>query len=722
MKSFVAQLLLLLSPSFWLPLSVAGAGRPNVLFIVADDLRDTVGCFGNQFAKTPNLDRLAARGVRFERAYAQYPVCNPSRTSLLTGLRCEQTGVVDNRWFFRDLLPEVVTLPQLLRQHGWWAGSYGKILHVGEAYGEFRPGWMDEGKSWDEAKMFPPAPDQLTTEGRNLSGGALAWCQWAAMDGPDDAQPDGQNAAQALAAIERNVAAGKPWFVGAGFHRPHDPFVSPKKYFELYPPGSIPIHREPDTLSPVPPLALPGGAFARAFAAFSDRERFEFLRAYYAGVSFMDAQVGRLLDALDRHRLWESTVVIFLGDHGYHLGERNWWNKNTLFDRSCRAPLIIAAPGARAGSAVRTPVEFVDLFPTVADYCGVKSPHALAGQSLRPELEDPARPGKAAAFTLVSRGGAKFGQAVHTERWHLNRWSDGTEELYDRKHDPEETHDLAGAAEHEPVRVELRRQLAAVGPFEPRQPVAKPAKELILPGDSFLVGGRPAFILWPEPAQRRSPQPWIFYAPTLPGLPDSAERWMHGQFLAAGVAVAGIDVGEAYGSPDGRDGFTALHRELTEKRGFARRPCLLGRSRGGLLVSAWAADHPENVAGLAGIYPVFDVRSYPGVDRAAPAYGLSPEQLQSRLSEHNPIELVGRLAKAKVPVLLLHGDADTVVPLKDNSDALRERYRATGAGDSVQLRVFPGQGHNMWEGFFHSRELVDFAIACAKAGAGTASP
>lgn len=447
-----------------------GAAGTNVLLIVADDLRDTVGCFGNRAAKTPNLDRLAARGVRFERAYAQYPVCNPSRTSFLTGLRCEQTGVVDNRWFFRDLLPDRPTLPQWLRRSGWWAGSYGKILHVGEAYGEFRPGWMDVGKSWDEAKMFPPAPESLKLEGRNLSGGSLPWCYWWSMDGPDDAQPDGKNATHAIAAIGQKTADRKPWIVGAGFHRPHDPFVVPKKYFDLYPPGSIPLYRDPADMSPAPPLAMPGGSFGKAFRAFTDQDQWEFLRAYYAGVSFTDAQVGRLLDTLDRLDLWANTLVIFIGDHGYHLGEREWWNKNTLFERSCRAPMIIAAPGAEAGGVCKVPVEFLDLFPTVMDYCQVTPPDGLGGRSLRPQLEDPAKPGKDAAFTLVSRGGARFGQAVHAQRWHFNRWSDGAEELYDLLNDPEENHNLAGRPEHAAVQTELRGKLTAVGPYVPKKP------------------------------------------------------------------------------------------------------------------------------------------------------------------------------------------------------------------------------------------------------------
>lgn len=248
----------------------------------------------------------------------------------------------------------------------------------------------------------------------------------------------------------------------------------------------------------------------------------------------------------------------------------------------------------------------------------------------------------------------------------------------------------------------------------------QPVKELILPGESFLVGGRPAFIMWPEESKRTKPQPWIFYAPTLPPYPDQAEKWMHEKFLAAGVAIAGIDVGEAYGSPEGRKGLDAFYKEATERRGLATKPCLLGRSRGGLWMSSWGADNADKVAGLAGIYPVYDFRTYPGLDAAAPAYGVSAAELTERNKEFNPIERVVNLAKAKVPVFIIHGDMDTVVPLKENSAELLERYRSVGAEKLVELVVAPGQGHNFWEGFFQCQPLVDFAIARAKAGAAEA--
>jgi dipeptidyl aminopeptidase/acylaminoacyl peptidase len=255
------------------------------------------------------------------------------------------------------------------------------------------------------------------------------------------------------------------------------------------------------------------------------------------------------------------------------------------------------------------------------------------------------------------------------------------------------------------------------GPASCEEPAKTDIKKLILPGEAFLIEGRPAFVLLPAESARRQPQPWILYAPTLAAYPDDHEKWMHEKFLGAGVAVAGIDVGESYGSPAGRELFTALYDELIENRGFARKPCLLGRSRGGLWVTSWACDSPEKVAGIAGIYPVFDLRTYPGLAKAAPAYELSPEKLAAELSEHNPIERVERLANAKVPAFFIHGDEDKVVPLQENSAEFVKRYKARNAGDAVTLIVAKGQGHNYWEGFFRSPELIEFAIAQAVAGA-----
>jgi pimeloyl-ACP methyl ester carboxylesterase len=244
-----------------------------------------------------------------------------------------------------------------------------------------------------------------------------------------------------------------------------------------------------------------------------------------------------------------------------------------------------------------------------------------------------------------------------------------------------------------------------------------PRKNLILPGEVFEVAGKTAFVFTPAgdaevPAEAK---PWILYAPTLPAYPDEAERWMHERFTQAGVAVAGIDTGESYGNPAGVVAAEALHAEMV-RRGYAKRPAVLGRSRGGLWASAWAIAHPDLTAGIGGIYPVYDWRTYPGLDKAAPAYGLAPADLAARAAELCPIERIAVAAKAGVPVCIIHGDDDKVVPLEPNSLRLKQTYEAAGKGDLVQLIVAKGQGHNFWEGFFRCQELVDFLVARAKGG------
>jgi dienelactone hydrolase len=238
-----------------------------------------------------------------------------------------------------------------------------------------------------------------------------------------------------------------------------------------------------------------------------------------------------------------------------------------------------------------------------------------------------------------------------------------------------------------------------------------PDKALPLPGEVFSLAGCAAFIIPGKIDAGQREKPWVWYAPTLPSLPGEAERWMFERFRDAGIAVAGIDVGESYGSPAGRRLYTALYEELTARRGYSSKPVLLGRSRGGLMTLSWAADNPELVAAFAGIYPVCNLASYPGVAKAASAYELTPDELQSRLTEHNPVDRLAGLAKARVPLLAIHGDVDKVVPLEANSGAVKERYAALGG--TMTLIVPPGQGHNMWPGFFESEELVRFVISHA---------
>ena len=437
----IATVVLLAGTTVWSAADVAA--RPNVLFITADDLRPDLGCYGHKVVRSPSIDRLAARGTRFDRAYCQYPVCNPSRTSFLTGLRPDSTRVLDNSTHFRKTIPDVVTLPQLFRQNGYATASLGKIFHRGLTMEELRPE-MDDAKSWDSARYFQATPIGLTGEGRNLTGGRVPWCRWLAAEGGDEDQPDGQVAQAAVQFLETN--RNRPFFLAIGFHKPHDPFNAPKKYFDLYPldrlePASDPARRGADL-----PSAIGGGAWAREFERFNDRDRREFIRAYYAGVSFTDAQVGKVLDALDRLGLAENTVVVFLGDHGFHLGERGWWNKNTLFELSARVPLIVSDPRAKQrGSATKRLVELLDLYPTLADLCGVTPPGGLEGRSFRPMLDDPQQPGKQAAYTQVKRGRIE-GRSVRTERWRYTEWDGGGQgaELYDQDADPGEYHNLAG--------------------------------------------------------------------------------------------------------------------------------------------------------------------------------------------------------------------------------------------------------------------------------------
>jgi predicted esterase len=248
---------------------------------------------------------------------------------------------------------------------------------------------------------------------------------------------------------------------------------------------------------------------------------------------------------------------------------------------------------------------------------------------------------------------------------------------------------------------------------EPSTPRSEqPSKKLPMTGEVFEVEGHTAFLISPKPERRVAGMPWVWYAPTLPGLPGAEETWMFHKFLDAGIAVAGIDLGESYGSPDGRAIFTSFYRELVEKHRFSGKPCLLARSRGGLMLYNWAVEHPESVGGIAGIYPVCDLRSYPGIAKAAGAYGMTPQQLTEVLAQHNPVDRVEPLAKAGVPVLHLHGDVDRVVPLESNSAELARRYRRFGG--EMTLNVIKGQGHNMWTGWFQCQELVDFVIAHAK--------
>ena len=395
----------------------------------------------------------------------------PSRASFLTGLRPDHTGVLNNSVRLRDRLPDVVTWPQWLRQHGWRTTSFGKVFHtVGKDTAE-RDLWMDTARSWDEtAYDTAEARPGRKLAGRNLTGGALKWCEWAALDCADEDMPDGQTASHAIAAMEQRPAAGKPWFIAVGFHRPHDPFVVPEDTSTSIRDGSLTLYRDPADMTPAAAARRCRAAASRAFDAFTDAERLEFLRAYYAGVSFMDAQVGRVLDALDRLRLWDNTLVIFIGDNGYHHNERGWWNKNTLFERSCRVPLLVRPPAPKAAPSRPAAIGPCACAPprwnswTSSPRCSTSpgSPHhspsrakACARNSkIRPAPARARRPRSCCAAPTAARPCAR-------PEWRYTRWTDGTAELYDERHDPEETRNVAADPAHAALCARLQTLLAA---------------------------------------------------------------------------------------------------------------------------------------------------------------------------------------------------------------------------------------------------------------------
>lgn len=438
--------------------------QPNVLLIISDDLGCELGCYGHKAVRSPNIDALARSGVRFDRAYVQYTVCNPSRTSFLTGLRPTTTTVVDNTTHFRKPLPDVVTLPQLFRENGYETVGLGKVFHRGLSPDEEKRE-MDDPKSFDRVAYGKATAAGNKGEGRNLTGDKLAWCRWLAAEGTDADQPDGQLADEAVKTLAEK--RDKPLFLAVGFYRPHDPFVVPKKYFDLYDRDKLDLPVTPEGYTPPFPHSIGGGAFKTAFDQFTDRDRREFLHAYYAGVSFMDAQVGKLLDALKANKLADDTVVVFIGDHGYELGARGWWNKNTLFERSCRTPLIVRDPAAKGnGKSTSTITEFVDLFPTLAARCGLKDvPKTLEGADFRKVLDDPTARHKDAAVTVVQRG--KFlGRSIRTGRYRYTDWDGGKQgaELYDHTADPGEWKTLAADPKTADIRADLKKQLDAICP------------------------------------------------------------------------------------------------------------------------------------------------------------------------------------------------------------------------------------------------------------------
>jgi iduronate 2-sulfatase len=426
--------------SFPAPVSAPGPhGRPlNVLLVVADDLYWKIGAFGHPEVPTPNLERLAARGRRFDAAYAQYPLCNPSRASFLLGRRPERTRIWGNLDPPRARLDGAVPLQEHFKAQGYFTARLGKIYH-----GPFEKDFL-----WDLAEDAPDLPEEQVADDEAFESRVIRSAR------ADEAEPDGQSARRAARVIEGH--RGRPFFVAVGFVRPHGPWMAPQRYFDLYPPGRVKVPpQHPRDLDDVPRAALKRGAEPQIPPA----RRQEALAAYYACVSFMDAQLGVLLDTLDRRALWDDTVVVFLSDHGIQRGEHGLWRKNMLFEESARVPLIVAAPQvAQPGKGSAALAELVDVYPTLVDLAGVPAPPGLDGVSLRPVLRDPAARVKEAAVTVSSRG-RRLARSLRTDRYRYTWWRPDAAELYDHQTDPDERHNLAAQARHKDTVTALRRQL-----------------------------------------------------------------------------------------------------------------------------------------------------------------------------------------------------------------------------------------------------------------------
>lgn len=443
----------------------ADAKHKNVLFIAVDDLNTRIGAYGDPIAKTPNLDRFAQRGVMFRNAYCQYPLCNPSRASLMTGLRPDTIGIHDLETNFRSTVPDVVTLPQLFRQNDYYVARVGKLYHYGVPR-QIGTDGKDDPQSWDY--RFNPVGRDRTEESKltmvtrggykNTIGFSLSWM---AMDGPDEDQTDAKGVTETIRLLEERK--DKPFFIGMGFFRPHTPFVAPQKYFDLYPPENIKLpERNAASEKALPDIAR---NIRPDNYGVSEQELRDCVRAYYASVSFVDAQVGRLLDAVDRLGLAENTLIVFWSDHGFLLGEHGQWQKQLLFDPSPRTPLIIFDPSAKGNGVVcdRT-VELLDLYPTIAAWAGLKAPENLEGHNLQPLLDDPKAAWDHPAFSQVTRMRDKkrvMGYSVHTEKLRYTEWDNGDAgvELYDHTTDPDELKNLADDSAHRSTIEEMKKHL-----------------------------------------------------------------------------------------------------------------------------------------------------------------------------------------------------------------------------------------------------------------------
>lgn len=435
------------------------AEPPNVLFLICDDLNCDIGAYGHPQVKTPNIDTLAGRGVLFQNAHCQYPLCGPSRASFMTGMYPDQTLVHRNAIYIREHIPNVMTIPQTFRLEDYFAVRIGKVFHynvprhIGTAGHDDPYSWNytinPRGRDKDEEdKIFSLVP--------NTFGGTLSWY---AAEGDDTEQTDGIAATEAVQLLEKYSKSGRRFFMTVGLYRPHTPYVAPKKYFDLYPLDEIRVPEVPaEYLSTIPKPAAASIRRKKDQIDLRDDLARQAIQAYYASISFADAQLGRVLTTLQDTGLAENTIVVFTSDHGYHMGEHGHWQKTTLFENATRVPLVISGPGVIAkGKSTEGLAELVDVYPTMTELAGLTTPKSVSGKSLVPILKDHSTTVRSSAFTQYSNG-----YSIRTSRYRYTEWGEKGElgaELYDHESDPEELINLIGSAEVADVQSELQIQL-----------------------------------------------------------------------------------------------------------------------------------------------------------------------------------------------------------------------------------------------------------------------
>ncbi|MCH2180906.1 MAG: sulfatase [Mariniblastus sp.] len=461
-----------------LPHCLVAVERPNVLFIAADDMNCDLSAFGNGQVLTPNLERLCKMGVRFDRAYCQQPLCGPSRASLMTGLRPDTLDMHTLKHELRQKNPDVVTLGQLFRNNGYFVARAGKIYHYGNP-SQIGTDGNDDPATWDE-RYNPVGIDRSQQENitrygagrqkdKNL-GISMAW--WDPVS-RDEEHTDGMVASKIIELIKQKK--DRPFFLAAGFYNPHCPYVAPRRYFDKHPLEQVTmpdLEEAERDLADVPPMAVQRDQknWPYFFKDVTLEQARKCKQAYYACNSFVDAQVGRLIDALQENGLMENTIIVFWSDHGYFLGEKGLWYKRKAFERSARMPLIIAAPGLAGDQVCSKPVELVDLYPTLAQLCGLKPPAGLEGASLRPLLVDPDDPGwTKPAVTQVWHNKRAWGYSLRTDRYRYTEWLEGRagRELYDHQSDPDEVTNLADRPEQAERVARLSQQLADYVQLQP---------------------------------------------------------------------------------------------------------------------------------------------------------------------------------------------------------------------------------------------------------------